>query len=72
MHEDVFVYYVQLPGKINETVTTCYGGYTVLIDPRQSTDGIRRSYLHALQHINNHDFERENVQDIETNAHMEV
>lgn len=72
MHDDVFVYYVQLPGKINETVSACTGGYTVLIDPRQSNDGIRRSYLHALKHINNHDFERNNVQEIEAIAHGRI
>lgn len=69
MHENVFVYYVQLPGGINETVSPCIGGYTVLIDPRQSSDGIRRSYLHALKHIQNDDFAKSDVQAIEYYAH---
>jgi len=69
--DDIFVYYVQLPDNINEAVLSCAGGYTVYIDPRQSDDGIKRSYEHALRHIRNGDFYKTNVQSIETRAHRE-
>ena len=69
MHERIFVHYNKLPGKINEAVTPCNGGYDVQIDPRQSNDGILRSFHHAMRHIKNMDFEKDNVQEIEYEAH---
>jgi hypothetical protein len=67
--DNIYIYYHPLPDNINEAVLTCFGGYTVYIDPRQSKDGIQRSYEHAMQHIKNGDFFRSNVQDIENQAH---
>jgi len=66
---DIFTYLVELPDGINEAVLSCVGGYTVYIDPRQSNDGMKRSYEHALHHIQNADFEKSNVQQIESQAH---
>lgn len=67
--DDIFVYFVQLPGRINETVTHDLDGYTIVIDPRQSYDGIKRSYHHAMHHILSQDFEKYDVQEIEAEAH---
>jgi len=67
--DDIYVYYQPLPDGINEAVMTCLGGYTIYIDPRQSKDGIHRSYRHALKHIQNGDFFRPDVQEIESKAH---
>lgn len=69
MTENIYVYYVQLPEHINEAVLSCPGGFTIYIDPRQSKDGIQRSYEHALKHIQNGDFFKTDVQQIETQAH---
>lgn len=69
MTDDIYVYYQPLPDGINEAVMTCLGGYTIYIDPRQSKDGIQRSYRHALYHIQHGDFYRPDVQSIETQAH---
>jgi hypothetical protein len=66
---DIFTYLVELPDGINEAVLSCVGGYTVYIDPRQSNDGMKRSYVHALHHIQNADFEKSSVQEIESQAH---
>ena len=66
---DIFTYLVELPDGINEAVLSCVGGYTVYIDPRQSNDGMKRSYEHALYHIQNADFEKSSVQEIESQAH---
>lgn len=69
MHENVYVHFYPLPGKITEAVCPCNGGYNVTIDPRQSHDGLVRSYIHALEHIENDDFEKDDVQAIEAFAH---
>ncbi len=69
MHDNVYVYYVNLPNGINEAVTECIDGYNIAIDPRQSMDGIRRSLDHALEHIRNDDFENKDVQIIEMGNH---
>ena len=68
--DDVYVYLEPLPDGINEMITPCLGGYTIYLDPRQSFESMRDSYKHALSHIEHNDFEREDVQEIETKAHM--
>lgn len=45
------------------------GSYTVLINARMSYEAQRKALLHALGHILNDDFEKENVQQIEAAAH---
>ena len=45
------------------------GSYTVLINARMSYETQRKALLHALGHILNDDFEKENVQEIESAAH---
>lgn len=45
------------------------GSYTVLINARMSYETQRKALLHALKHILNDDFEKENVQQIEAAAH---
>ena len=66
MTDSVFVYLHPLPDGIDEAVMTCFEGYTVYIDPNQSKEGILRSYRHAMEHIENRDFEKPDVQLIET------
>lgn len=58
-----------IPGK--EMVTENEdGSYTVLINARLSYEGRLQAYKHALRHINNDDFHKqEDVQKIEYNAH---
>lgn len=72
MHEDVYIHYAQIPGTVNEAISPCEGGYNVTIDPRQSHEGLIRSYNHALKHIKEVDFEKDDVQAIETSAHKKV
>ena len=45
------------------------GSYTVLINARMSYEKQRMALLHALGHIFNNDFEKVNVQQIESAAH---
>ena len=45
------------------------GSYTILINARLSQIGRIKAYEHALKHILNDDFEKNDVQEIEKNAH---
>lgn len=44
--------------------------YTILINARLSYEGQLKAYEHALRHINDNDFQKEDVQSIEYNAHQ--
>ena len=67
---DVYVYAVPLPGRVRETVTyNADGSYTVLIKESLSPLEQARSYAHARRHIENGDFEKEDVALIEIAAH---
>ena len=70
MDDDIYVYFEHLPDGINEVIRPCLGGYTIYLDPRQSFENMRDSYKHALSHIEQNDFEREDVQEIEKQAHL--
>ena len=70
MDDDIYVYFEHLPDGINEVIRPCLGGYTIYLDPRQSFESMRDSYKHALSHIEQNDFEREDVQEIEKQAHL--
>lgn len=43
--------------------------YTILINAKLSQDGQLKAYQHALTHINNKDFEKSDIQNIELHAH---
>lgn len=45
------------------------GSYTILINSKLSDEGRLRAYEHAMKHITDNDFEKDDVQSIETNAH---
>lgn len=64
----IFVYLVDLPTKIHEMVTPCADGYTIYINARLSNLARVEAYDHALWHINNNDFEKEDAQEIESGA----
>ena len=66
---DVFVYIVDLPDRVDEMVTPCLDGYTVYLNARLTYAGRVRAYHHAMRHIERNDFERANVQEIETETH---
>lgn len=58
---------------VNEAVCPCNAfGYTIYINAHLSQEGRQRAYIHALRHIENGDFEKENVQSIEADAHGKV
>lgn len=45
------------------------GSYTILINSRSATNKQLEAYRHALEHIQNGDFQRQDVQQIELVAH---
>ena len=45
------------------------GTYTILLNARDSHETRIASYSHALRHINNRDFEKYDVQQIEADCH---
>ena len=67
--DEIFVYYVSLPDGINEMITPCLEGYTIYIDEKLDDFSKMKSYLHAIDHIRNLDYEKEDVQSIEADAH---
>lgn len=70
MTPDVNIVLLDIDHKTNEVVTENEdGSYTVIINARLSEDGRIRAYKHAMHHINNSDFTKENVQQIEYDAH---
>lgn len=71
MDDNVYVYLVELPYGINEMVTPCLHGYTIYINSRLDYEHQLKAYNHALYHIQNNDFEKDDVQRIEYEAHEE-
>ena len=69
MTDNVYIYMADLPTGINEMVCPCLGGYTIYIDDKLSPSGRLDAYQHAMCHINNHDFEKTDVNQIEIEAH---
>ena len=60
---DVNTLLVNFPTPGNEMVVENEdGSYTILINAKLSQDGQLKAYQHALNHINNEDFEKSEVQ----------
>lgn len=69
MVDDIYVYLVDLPLTVPEMVAPCSGGYTIYLNARLAYTDRVKAYLHALEHVARHDWEKEDVQDIELDAH---
>lgn len=69
---DVHVYYVDLPSGVHEMVTPgTRDDYTVYLDSKDGRTNRIKHFSHALRHIRNRDFEKDDVQEIENTAHKE-
>lgn len=44
--------------------------YTILINSRLDRESAIKAYIHALRHIDNDDFDKTDVQEIEYRAHL--
>lgn len=70
MMEEINVQLLNMDTKIPEhLVKNNDDSYTIFINARLSRERQLKSYYHALRHINEDDFYKENVQEIETDAH---
>ena len=70
MTPDVNVIPIDFPAPGREMVVSNEdGSYTILINAKLSHDEQMKAYQHALNHINNGDFEKSDIQNIEAQAH---
>lgn len=67
--DNVYIYFIAMPDGVREFVTPCLDGYTIYIDESLDEIGRAKAYDHAMSHITNNDFEREDVQEIESDRH---
>lgn len=66
---DVYVYEVRLPTGVHEMVCPCADGYTVYLNRMDEQHSKIKHYMHAVGHILEGDFQKDDVQGIETDAH---
>lgn len=67
-------YNIQLIGfpttKVHEAVTPNEdGSITVFIDKNMTFEAQKERFLHAIKHLRGNDFDKDNIQEIETDAH---
>ena len=63
-------YYIRpLPAGVNEVVFPDPDGWTIWISDRLDAVEVRNAYRHALEHINNGDFDRSDADQIERDRH---
>ena len=67
--DDIFVYLVDLPPKIAEMVAPCENGFTVYLNAKLTYNERVKAYMHALEHVERNDWNKEDVQQIEKEAH---
>lgn len=69
--DNIYVYLVDLPTTVPEMVAPCCGGFTIYLNARLSYQDRVKAYLHALGHVERNDWEKNDVQLIEKEAHEE-
>jgi len=69
--DDVFVRLAPLPTSTQEMVAPCADGYNVYIADWLDDQHRIAAYEHALRHIQNDDFAKSDVQQIEEECHAE-
>lgn len=68
--EDINVIYMDMPTGIPEEVHhNPDGSYTVFVNAKYSYSKWVESYVHAIWHIKDNDWQKEDVQEIEYEAH---
>lgn len=67
---DLQIFLIDFPGKGNEAVTKNEDdSYTIFLNARLSYEKQLEAYAHAIRHIKNGDFDKEDVGAIEMEAH---
>ena len=67
--DDIYLYYVDLPRNVSEMVVPCADGYTIYIDIKLSHAEKVEAYHHAMEHIRNDDWSRDDADHIERERH---
>lgn len=68
--EYINVQFLDMDTKIPEhLIKNADDSYTIFLNSKLSHEEHIKSYLHAVKHINEKDFDKEDVQEIEKNAH---
>lgn len=68
--DDVYVYFIPFDShKVHEFVVPCVDGYTIYIDEDLDQVSREAAYAHAMEHIRAQDWDRDDVQEIEAQAH---
>lgn len=57
MTDNIYVYCINMPAGINESVVPCSDGYTVYLDRDLDETGRANAFRHALTHIRRGDHE---------------
>ncbi len=70
--DDIYVYVVDMPTTAAEMIMPCTGGYTIYLNAKLSQEERVRAYRHALKHVERNDWEKEDVQQIESETHKEA
>lgn len=70
--DDIYVYVVDMPTTAAEMVMPCTGGYTIYLNAKLTQEERVKAYRHALRHVERNDWEREDVQQIESETHKEA
>ena len=66
---DVYVYEVDIHGKVSEAVVPCIDGYTVYINRNLPRNRRISALEHAVRHILRGDFEKPDTGEIEEECH---
>lgn len=68
--KDINTFLVNMDVLVSEQVVeNSDGSYSIFLNSRLTHERQLESYKHALNHINNNDFEKSDVQKIEKDAH---
>lgn len=71
--EEINVQLLDMDTKVPEhLVKNSDDSYTIFLNARLSYESHVKSYYHALRHIQDDDFFREDVQEIEQNSHKDI
>ena len=66
------VVYADLPPRVKGFTVLKDGYYTIVLNHNLTREQNEKSYKHELKHIQNGDFEKIDIQDIETLAHENI
>ena len=69
---DIYVYVVDMPTTAAEMIMPCTGGYTIYLNAKLTQEERVKAYRHALRHVERNDWEKEDVQQIESETHKEA